>query len=312
MTTTNLPGILTPAETSAHTPAEISAWVEREEVAVKARLREEGALLFRGFGFKEFSEFEHFTTLFADKLTTYLGGASQRTNVEGKVFTSTDTAAHFTINQHHEGAYLPQMPRIIGFYCRIAAAKGGQTPLADGRKVLARLPADLVARYEARGVRYVNNLPNGFGIGKTWQAQFQTDDRAQVEKMLQDEGYEFSWRPDGALRTALRAGAVGVHPVTGDRAWVTQADHWHPSGLEPAMRARLAKALPQENFPMNATYGDGEPLPEEDFAIIRAAINAETVQFDWQPGDVLICDNYLVSHGRRPFEGERKVFVALG
>ena len=78
------------------------------------------------------------------------------------------------------------------------------------------------------------------------------------------------------------------------------------------MRARLAKALPQENFPMNATYGDGEPLPEEDFAVIRAAINAETVQFDWQPGDVLICDNYLVSHGRRPFEGERKVFVALG
>src|SRR6478735_522065 len=123
--TTNLPGILTPVETSAHTPAEISAWVEREEAATKARLRREGALLFRGFGFAEFAEFENFTALFADKLTAYVGGASRRTNVEGKVFTSTDTAAHFTINQHHEGAYLPHMPRIIGFYCRIAAAKGG-------------------------------------------------------------------------------------------------------------------------------------------------------------------------------------------
>src|SRR6187402_3425473 len=149
-TTTRLPGIVTPVETPARTPAELAAWVEREEATVKTRLRSEGALLFRGFGFTEFTEFEHFTTLFADKLTSYVGGASQRTNVEGKVFTATDTAAHFTINQHHEAAYLPQMPRIVGFYCRIPAAKGGQTPLADGRKVLARLPAELVTRYEAR------------------------------------------------------------------------------------------------------------------------------------------------------------------
>lgn len=93
------------------------------------------------------------------------------------------------------------MPRIVGFHCRVPAAKGGQTPLADSRRVLARLPAALVARFEARdGVRYINNLPDRFGVRKSWQAQFQTDDLAAVEKILRAEGYAFEWRKGGGLR----------------------------------------------------------------------------------------------------------------
>jgi alpha-ketoglutarate-dependent taurine dioxygenase len=308
-----LPGVITPDETDGATPAALLAWMGRAGEPVRARLSREGALLFRGFGFGELADFERFTAIFAEELTTYVGGASRRTHVEGKVFTSTDTAAHFPINQHHEGAYLAQMPRIVGFHCRVPATKGGQTPLADSRRVLARLPAALVARFVARGgVRYINNLPDRFGVGKSWQAQFQTDDRAAVEGILRAEGYAFEWRESGGLRTSLCGPAVATHPLTGARAWVAQADHWHPSGLEPATRARMARALPEEDFPMNATHGDGTPLDEADLALIRDAIHAETVQFDWQAGDVLICDNWLVSHGRRPYEGERKVFVALG
>jgi len=204
------------------------------------------------------------------------------------------------------------MPRVVGFFCRVAAAKGGQTPLADGRRVFARLPSELRARFEASGVRYINNLPDRFGVGKSWQAQFQTEDRAAVEAVLREEGYEFEWKANGGLRTATRCTAVKVHPITGESAWIAQADHWHPSGLDAATRTRMGKALPESEFPMNATYGDGSLFDEADLGVIRAAIHAETVQFDWQPGDVLVCDNYLVSHGRRPYEGERKVFVALG
>ncbi|MEO5958217.1 MAG: TauD/TfdA family dioxygenase [Opitutaceae bacterium] len=307
-----LPEIVTPDPATGATPATLMAWVKREHAAVTSRLRSSGALLFRGFGFAEFGDFQGLVELFADNLTNYVGGASRRTHVEGKVFTSTDTAAHYAINQHHEGAYLPQMPRIIGFFCQVPAAKGGQTPLADGRRVLARLPAELRARFEAKGVKYINNLPDRFGLGKSWQAQFQTEDRHAVEAVLRAEGYEFQWKSTGGLRTATRCPAVRAHPLTGERAWIAQADHWHPSGLEPGTRARMAKTLAESEFPMNATYGDGTPFDEADLAAIREAIHAETVQFDWQAGDVVVCDNFLVSHGRRPYEGERKVFVALG
>ncbi len=308
----SLPDIITPDATSGATPESLCRWMDHEGVAIRSRLHCAGALLFRGFGFSELPDFENFTARFAGTLTTYLGGASKRTHVEGKVFTSTDTAAQFTINQHHEGAYMSQMPGIVGFFCREPAAVGGQTPLADSRRVLDRLPAELTACFERLGLQYINNLPNRFGLGKSWQAQFQTEKEEVVEEILRAEGYEFAWKADGSLRTTIRCPAIGIHPRTGERAWIAQADHWHPSGLETVVRARMAQVLPETEFPMNVTYGDGTEMEEKDLIAIRAAIHAETVQFDWQAGDVLICDNYLVSHGRRPYKGERKVFVALG
>jgi hypothetical protein len=33
--------------------------------------------------------------------------------------------------------------------------------------------------------------------------------------------------------------------------------------------------------------------------------------FDWRAGDVLLIDNILVSHGRRPYKGSRRVLAAL-
>jgi hypothetical protein len=36
------------------------------------------------------------------------------------------------------------------------------------------------------------------------------------------------------------------------------------------------------------------------------------VRFDWQKGDVILLDNMLVAHARDPFEGPRKIVVAMG
>ncbi|MDE5086943.1 MAG: TauD/TfdA family dioxygenase [Trichodesmium sp. St16_bin2-tuft] len=37
--------------------------------------------------------------------------------------------------------------------------------------------------------------------------------------------------------------------------------------------------------------------------------NAEL--FSWQEGDIVILDNYRMGHGRLPFTGERKVYIAF-
>lgn len=36
------------------------------------------------------------------------------------------------------------------------------------------------------------------------------------------------------------------------------------------------------------------------------------VRFDWQKGDVILLDNMLAAHARDPFEGPRKIVVAMG
>ena len=40
---------------------------------------------------------------------------------------------------------------------------------------------------------------------------------------------------------------------------------------------------------------------------------ADELTFDipWQSGDVALVDNFLAMHGRRPFEGQRKVLASL-
>ena len=40
---------------------------------------------------------------------------------------------------------------------------------------------------------------------------------------------------------------------------------------------------------------------------------AEKITYDhfWQKGDLLLVDNFLVMHGRRPFFGTRKVLASL-
>ena len=36
-----------------------------------------------------------------------------------------------------------------------------------------------------------------------------------------------------------------------------------------------------------------------------------TFDIPWQSGDVAVLDNFLVMHGRRPFEGKRAVLASL-
>lgn len=36
------------------------------------------------------------------------------------------------------------------------------------------------------------------------------------------------------------------------------------------------------------------------------------MRFDWQRGDVVMLDNMLAAHARDPYEGPRKIVVAMG
>ncbi len=307
----DLPLRIVPDSRTGNTPASLTAWAKAERETLRELRLRHGALLFRGFGFAEPKDFQEFVALFTN-LQSYQGGASQRSKVDGLVYTSTDTAAHYEISQHHESAYTPAMPAIIGFFCALPSETDGATPLADARRVTARLPEELKNRFAEKGLRYINNLPDRFGFGKSWQAQFQSEDRNEVEAQLREGGYEWTWTPNGSLRTELRCDALLPHPETGERLWVNQADHWHPTGLREETRVKLAKVLSEEDFPMNVVFGDGSPINEKDLECVRSAVHAEKTEFPWEKGDVLICDNFLVSHGRRSYTGDRKVYVALG
>src|SRR4029079_16822965 len=94
-------------------------------------------------------------------------------------------------------------------------------------------------------------------------------------------------------------------------AWFNHLTFFHISTLPPALQAILLSAFQPEELPNNTFYGDGSPIEPQALAQLREAYDQETVTFPWQKGDVLMLDNMLVAHGRAPFQGQRKVVVAM-
>jgi alpha-ketoglutarate-dependent taurine dioxygenase len=268
----------------------------------------EKALVFRGFNIATETLDSVMDVLLPNRLA-YVHGNSPRSKVGENVYTSTEYPPQLTISMHNELSYAARWPSRLLFFCERAAETGGATPVVDGIRWLNSLDPEVRAAF-ADGVRYTQNLHDGIGLGKSWQETFETDDRAAVEEYLAGSGATWQWNDEGLRISQVRAATVR-HPVTGDEVWFSQFDQWHPAALGDAAAAALARIMPPEELPQSVTFADGTPIPGEYATHVRDKGLAVAVDVDWQTGDVLLIDNVLVGHGRRPFTGSRRVLVAM-
>ncbi|HKG15724.1 MAG TPA: TauD/TfdA family dioxygenase, partial [Pyrinomonadaceae bacterium] len=225
------------------------------------------------------------------------------------VYTSTEFPADQHIPLHHEMSYSHNWPTKIWFHCAQPPALGGETPIADDRKVYRLLDPAVVETFKRKKVMYTRNY--GEGVDLTWQEAFQTTSRAEVEAYCRGARTEFEWRDGDRLRTRQVRQAVAVHPALGVELWFNHAHMFHSSNLEPAVRESLRAEFGEEDMPRNAFYGDGSPIEDSVLEEVRGVYRENSVSFTWRRGDVLMLDNFLCSHGRAPFDGPRKILVAM-
>ncbi|GGZ25854.1 hypothetical protein CP967_19510 [Streptomyces nitrosporeus] len=289
--------------------AELLSRLDGLEPGLAATLVKEKALVFRGFGITPGTLDTALDRLLPNRLA-YVHGNSPRTKVGGNVYTSTEYPQEFTISMHSEMSYAHAWPSRLAFYCQIQPGTGGATPVLDAERWLAVLDEEVRDAF-AGGVRYVQNLHDGYGLGKSWQDTFESSDRAEVEAFLKTAGAEWEWRRDGSLRVESYRPATVEHPVTGAEVWFNQADQWHPAGLGDDTAAELAQILSEDELPQSVRFADGSPIPAEYVAQIRDRGLEAAVDVDWCQGDLLLIDNVLLAHGRRPFTGDRRVLVAM-
>nr|WP_298930674.1 TauD/TfdA family dioxygenase [uncultured Erythrobacter sp.] len=288
---------------------DLAAFLSANKDAVDAALANAGSLLFRGFDVPDPQAFDAAIEGYGEPGFTYEDSLSNavRTNVTPRVFTANEAPPTTEIFLHHEMAQTPLFPSKLFFYCEIAPETGGATPVCRSDWVLdhlMRIAPEFVARVEAEGVRYTNVMPGdddaGSGQGRSWRSTLSVADRAAAEARLRDLGYTWEWQADESLRATTPA-LPGIRELAdGRRTFFNQ------------LIAAFRGWADSRNDPNRAiTFGGGDPITSQDMAPAIAIADELTADLAWQAGDVALIDNFLVMHGRKPFEGKRRVLASL-
>lgn len=297
-----------PAAVALESGTNVLAWTSTNQATVRGLLADYGAVRLRG-GETNAQEFGRTVAVIADApLQEYVNRSTPRSRVQGQVFTSTEYRADQAIHMHSEQSYATAWPAYLGFWCAVAATGGGETPLASNAQIASRLPGDLLARFQAHGVRYDRWFRPGLDVA--WTEVFQTDSAARVDELCAEAGITAEWHDGGKTLHTVQIAQATRRAADGTALWFNQANLFHPAAL-PDDIATVMRHLPAEQLPRNASFGDGSPISGTDIATINSTFDTFSWAEPWEQGDLLLIDNTAVAHGRRPFTGRREILVAM-
>ena len=268
-----------------------------------------GAVLFRNTPLRTDGDFDAFIEAFRLPGFRYEDSLSNavRVNRTERVFTANEAPADVRILLHHEMAQTPIYPSHLFFFCEQPAESGGATPLCRSDLLLNRLRKerpDFVHRCTDCGLKYSNVMPAeadaSSGMGRSWASTFRASDRQSAEVRMQELGYTWEWQSDGSLRATTPILPAVMTLPDGRRTFFNQliaaAHGWKDSRNDPS------RAIP---------FGAGSHIDLDDVQCAVDIADELTLDLAWQTGDVVLVDNLVTMHGRRPFTGTRSVLASL-
>lgn len=290
--------------------SDATEWIAAQRRELLQLSIQHGAVLFRGFPFKSAEDFDAFVTALDLPNFPYKKSLSNavRINRTERVFSANEAPPEVQILYHHEMAQTPLYPQRIMFFCEIAAAEGGATPICRSDILYERLAREcpqFIRDCESKGLKYTNVMPGAddalSGMGRSWQSTLGVTTRAEAETRLRELNYTWEWLPDGCLRATTPPLPAVMEVSPGRKTFFNQLIAAY-CGWKQDSRNASFEAL---------RHGDDSRLDAD--AVAQAVRIAEELTFDvaWQPGDAVLIDNTIVMHARRPFRGTRKVLASL-
>ncbi|MEU6578567.1 TauD/TfdA family dioxygenase [Streptomyces sp. NPDC046805] len=290
-------------------PGDAASWAEKYREALRAQVTEHGALLVRGLELRNVQQAGAVFAALSDGLMTEREAFAPRESYGPGLYSSATWPANQPMCMHHELSYTLEVPGLMLFACLTAPGQGGATAVADAEQVLQALPAELGERFEREGWLLTRSYNDEIGASLT--ESFGTDDRAAIERYCRDNAIDFTWQPDGSLRTRQRRAAVVRHPVTGRRCWFNQIAFLNEWTLAPEVREYLVDEYGQDGLPFNTRFGDGSEIGEDVVQLLNTTYEEHTRREPWQAGDLMLVDNIRTAHSREAYAGEREVLVAM-
>jgi len=296
-------------DVAAESLDEACAWVTGAALELSRLAGEHGAVLVRGLPLAKPEEFDAVVSALGYPNFSYANSLSNayRINHTPRVFSANEAPADVTIFLHHEMAQTPFYPSKLIFFCQVAAGQGGATPVCRSDILWERLKAEqgmFAADCETKGLRYTNVMPGEAdtesGMGRSWQSTLSVDSRNAAEVRLAKLGYTWEWQANGDLSVTTPV-LPAVRRLANARTsffnqLIAAFNGWKDTRNDPSRAIR---------------FGDGSLLNPTDVAAASSIADELTFDIPWQQGDIALVDNYLAMHGRRTFEGTRKVLASL-
>lgn len=324
ITTEKLPLVIEPTEKNTQFNDLLDIISTQKEFFTKNLLKY-GALLFRNFPVSNENDFSSVIKTFGlGKFIDYIGGDSPRNKINDGVYTSTEAPPSVKIPLHNELSFVKYYPKHIYFYCDTAPQEKGETIIADARKVYQAVDDLVKKRFIENGLKYVscyfyksavmdfvNSLQRSH---KSWIDVLETSDKAEAEKRCKENDFQFKWGKNDWLQISQTRPAFLNHPITNEAVWFNQA---HLYDFNPKLlgwwRYIGAKLFySQKHMRLHEVfYANGKPIPRADLYHVLDVLDANTIYFPWQKGDVLVLDNVLAMHGRATFTGKRRILAAM-
>lgn len=298
--------------TGDDTPISLDQFVEwtstnRDELLSLAS--EHGAVAFRGLPTPTVEDFDAFVQGLNIENFPYAKSLSNavRINRTPRVFSANEAPPDVRIFFHHEMAQTPLFPKYILFFCEIASESGGATPLCRSDVLYSQLSErcpEFAAKCEQLGLKYTTVMPGtddpNSGMGRSWQSTLGVDSKTAAELRLNELGYSFEWLDEDCLKATSPQLPAVMEVSPGRKTFFNQ------------LIAAYCGWKDTRNDPSDAIrHGDGSKLDSD--AVNIAVELAEELAFDhmWQAGDIVLLDNTVAMHARRPFQGTRKVLASL-
>lgn len=294
-------------------PEEFVEWYLENKALVDDKITNIGAVHVQGINVNSVEKFGYVMKTIRPDAPSYLDGNSSRSKYSGNVYNASEYDENSVVQLHTEFSYSNNWPDQIHFCCVIRAATGGQTTVAETKRVIEKLDPKIVKEFDEKGIIYIRNQHGGEGLGPSWQQSFESTDKAFVDEYCKQNDIQTEWLRDGSLRVLQRRPALRVHPKTGAKLWFNQVDQFYPAiyGEEIYQTMLMMVNNDTSRLPLYATYGDGSPIQKEYIEAIIRVLDEITIPVPWKVGDILMVDNMTALHGRLPFTGDRKILASM-
>ncbi|MEM7559219.1 MAG: TauD/TfdA family dioxygenase [Planctomycetota bacterium] len=291
-------------------PNALVIWLEHNRQMLMQHATKHGAVLFRDFGLDGPDDFDRLIAALEIENFPYRESLSNavRKNFTDRVFSANEAPSSVKIYLHHEMAQTPLFPSVILFYCDHAAGQGGATPICRSDvlydAVLESHP-NFVEALETKGLKYSNVMPGiddpESGMGRSWQSTLGVQSKDEAETRLAGLNYSWEWLDGDSLRATTPVLPAVRRLADGRKTLFNQ------------LIAAYAGWSDDRNDPSSAIrLGDESKLDAEAVGSLIDKAYEITYDLEWQTGDAVLIDNTVVMHGRRPFEGTRRVLASLG